>query len=166
MMNGSSERQPRTRCGGMAAVYLRRKSCCIFYQKLTFGALNGKYPRFMSWRDRGHGLHGVHIMDVFMAYPQRLKPLEHFICCHQNLPPAPAMAAETPVPAAAVETMSDTGSEWMVIDDEGSDKPKASTDAKTGGLDQDSELDLCFICDSWHWHPFWPILARERLERS
>lgn len=55
------------------------------------------------------------------------------------------MAAETPVRAAAasVETMSDTGSEWMVIDDEGS-KPKA--EAKTG-LDQDSELDLCFICD-------------------
>lgn len=65
------------------------------------------------------------------------------------------MAAETPVRAAAtaataataaVETMSDTGSEWMVIDDEGSDKP-TSTEAKTGGLDQDSELDLCFICD-------------------
>ena len=68
------------------------------------------------------------------------------------------MAAETPVRAAAasVETMSDTGSEWMVIDDEGS-KPKA--EAKTG-LDQDSELDLCFICDSWHLLVS-PILAHE-----
>ena len=86
--------------------------------------------------------------------------------------------AETPV-RAAVETMSDTGSEWMVIDDEGSDKPKETEDpkAKSGGLDQDSELDLCFICDPWHplaslgipWHPvrpIWQMQDHARLETT
>lgn len=76
------------------------------------------------------------------------------------LPPEPPAMAETPVRAAAasVETMSDAGSEWMVIDDEGS-KPKA--EAKTG-LDQDSELDLCFICDSWHFFGIANFLAHQK----
>jgi len=47
----------------------------------------------------------------------------------------------------------DSGSEWMVIDAQEEPvptekpTPEAVPEPKVGGLDQDSELDLCFICD-------------------
>lgn len=49
----------------------------------------------------------------------------------------------------------DSGSEWMVIDAQEEPvptekpTPEAVPEPKVGGLDQDSELDLCFICETW-----------------
>ncbi len=55
------------------------------------------------------------------------------------------MAAREPAKDAAMETteIKDSGSEWMLIDDDAK-APKGPT---VQGLQPDSELDLCFLCD-------------------